>query len=194
MMVKLIKNFLDLESVRTLTNWTLSNYKDTSLFIDAHMGPKDTVFSNRFATPITLSSGEIVKSNDQFEYPETAYIVQEKINKFLRLPADTYLAPIGKDGISTNITLPTGTVAEHIDPVWVPDHFTIHCNLITQKPQSGAITVIDGNPFEPEEGDMLIYAVSAHPHGVTAVEGDLPRVLWTFGFCVIPPVAFEIFK
>lgn len=193
-MVKLVKNFLDHSSVKELTEWSLTNYKNEKLFIDAHMGPADTVLSNRFATPITLSSGEIIKSDDEFSYPEIVYEIQEKINKFLRLTPDTYLAPIGKDGIATNITLPSGTVAEHIDPAWVEGYYTIHCNLITQKPEAGAVTVIDGVPFDPTEGDMLVYAVSVHPHGVTAVEGTRPRVLWTFGFCIIPPVAFEIFK
>lgn len=193
-MMKLVKNFIDLESVKQLTNWTLENYKNKEMFLDPHMGLDGAIFSNRFATPITLSSGTIIKSDNTFVYPEVVYQIQEKINNYLKLNEDVYLAPIGKDGISTNVTLPGGYVAEHIDPVWVEGHFTIHCNLITQKPNDGAVTFIDGIPFDPDEGDMLIYSVSAHPHYVTAVEGCTPRVLWTFGFCVIPPVAFEIFK
>jgi hypothetical protein len=194
MLIKVVKNFVDKRTVSELTQWTLSNYKDSKVFIDPYMGEPGTKFSNRFATPIKLKSGEVIKSDDSFTYPDIVYDVQEKLNKYLKLDASTYLAPIGKDGIVTDITLPGGTVSEHIDPVWVENYYTIHCNLVTQTPNGGGVTIIDGQSFNPEEGDVLIYAVSEHHHRVTKVEGDRLRVLWTFGFCVIPPITFEIFK
>ena len=43
-------------------------------------------------------------------------------------------------------------------------------------------TYIDGEPWETEETDLLMYIVSQAEHGVDEIIGDKHRVLWIFSF------------
>ena len=70
----------------------------------------------------------------------------------------------------------------HTDAVWFEGTHTVHCNLITQKPESGGVTYIQGEPWDINETDLLTYIVSSAEHSVDEVVGDKHRILWVFSF------------
>ena len=62
-----------------------------------------------------------------------------------------------------------GTVHRHIDPVWMEDTVTVHFNIIARKPKGGGVTIIDGEPWDVEDTDLLSYIVSDAEHEVDEV-------------------------
>jgi hypothetical protein len=166
----IIRNFISDEMRLELNNWCLENYKNTKIFKDANMGKKNTRLTTRYTNDATLV------------FPNVAYDIRNKIIKELNITK--FLTPKFKDGIVCGIGFDSGTIYEHTDPVWFPNTYTLHCNIISQKPKSGGITTICGVEYETNETDLLCYPVSELPHSVNAIEGDIERILWVFGFSI----------
>lgn len=162
----LIKNFIDEYTIGQLNNWTMVNYTK-EFFKDANMGKPGTRLTTRYSC--------------NFEFPDIAYKIKEKIINTLGI---NFQKPAYKDGIVNGIGFEGGSIREHIDPVWHPDTYTIHCNIISQKSTSGGITYIDSIPYETDPTDLLIYPVSFSRHKVDEIKGSIPRILWVFGFSV----------
>ena len=193
--VRAYKDFLTPEEAKELTQWTESNYhKDW--FMDPRMdskGLKDTKLTTRFANPLVNYQNPlidpsnmdhsqcVVASSPDFEYPKLCYDIQNRIVNTFGFK-DFGCSPVGKDGIITEISFKGGTIHPHTDPPWFEGTNTVHCNFITQKPDSGGVTYIDGEPWETEETDLLMYIVSQAEHGVDEIIGDKHRVLWIFSF------------
>lgn len=194
-LVKAFKDFISQEERDILTNWTLSNYKK-NYFIDPKMdsrGLENTKLTTRFANPLVNYGNPlldpssfdhinlVVSSNPNFKYPDLVYEIQKRI--ILTFDFEDYgLSPVGKDGIITEISFPGGTVHPHVDPVWFDGTYTVHCNLITQKPESGGVTFIEDEPWDVNDTDLLMYIVSKAEHKVNEIMGDRERVLWVFSF------------
>ena len=172
MNVKIIKNFVNEEELKKLNFWTLNNYKSAS-FTDANMGVTSTRLTTRYA-----------EENTNFRYPKVTYNIKNKIIKYLNIDNKYISPPIGKDSIVNGIGFDGGDIFEHTDPIWFSNTYTIHCNIISQKSLKGGVTIIENKEYDINEGDLLIYNVSHLKHKVTLIEGNLPRILWVFGFCV----------
>ncbi len=170
--LKIIKNFVNEEDFKELNFWTLNNYKSAS-FTDANMGAPSTRLTTRYAG-----------KNTNFSYPKVAYNIKNKIIECLNISKKYLSPPIGKDSIINGIGFDGGDIFEHTDPIWFPNTYTIHCNIITQKSIKGGITIIENREYDINEGDLLIYNVSHLKHKVTLIEGTLPRIFWVFGFSV----------
>jgi hypothetical protein len=175
----IIRNFITDEMKLELNNWCLENYKNTKIFKDADMGKKDTRLTTRYTTDDTLI------------FPNVAYDIRNKIIKELNITKS--FIPNFKDGIVCGIGFDSGDIFPHKDPVWFPHTYTLHCNIISQKPKSGGITFIKGLEYETNENDLLCYPVSELPHSVNEIHGDIPRILWVFGFSIpIPSDALKV--
>lgn len=202
-LVKAFKDFITEDEKNLLNNWTLLNYKK-DYFIDPKMdsrGLEKTKLTTRFANPIITYGNPflndninlVVSSNPNFTYPNIAYDIQKRII----LTFDFWnfgLSPVGKDGIITEISFSGGTVHPHTDPVWVEGTDTVHCNLITQKPESGGITYIEDESWEINERDLLMYIVSSAEHCVDEIIGNKERILWVFSFMLSKKDTQRVFK
>lgn len=178
MNIKIIKNFVSKSELKKLNEWTLNNFKN-SFFTDADMGKIGTRLTTRY-----VNKSYSKNANDDFEYPEVVYCIKDKIIKHLNIEKKYSCPPIGKDSIVNGIGFDGGDIYEHVDPVWFPYTYTIHCNIISQKPLSGGVTIIDGKEYDICEGDVLIYVVSHLKHSVTKISGGIPRISWCYGFSV----------
>jgi len=163
---RVIKNFIDEYTIEQLNKWTMGNYTN-EFFKDANMGIPGTRLTTRYS--------------HNFEFPHIAYKIKEKIISTLGIK---FQEPDYKDGMVNGIGFEGGSIFEHIDPVWYPDTYTVHCNIISQKSTSGGITYIEGVPYETDPADLLIYPVSSLSHYVDEIKGSIPRILWVFGFSV----------
>lgn len=185
---KVVKNFLFSNEIEVLNKWSLSHWKE-DYFKDACMDPfnDETRFTTRMGNDtIAKESGFLIN------YPEECYNIQERIKKFFRL--HNYQSPPSfYDGIVNGIGFSPGVIHEHIDPQYIENTHTLHCNIISQNSISGGITVIAEKEYPVNDGDLLFYIVSKHYHHVTEIKGDKPRILWVFGFCVDDEKIEEIF-
>lgn len=194
-LVKAYKDFITEDQKDILNKWTLDNYR-TDHFMDPRMdsnGLKNSKLTTRFANPLVNYNNPlldphshdhvnfIASSNPNFKYPDLVYEIQKSIILTFGLK-DFGLSPVGKDGIITEISFSGGTVHPHTDPVWFEGTHTVHCNLITQKPESGGVTYIQGEPWDVNETDLLTYIVSSAEHSVDKVVGHRHRILWVFSF------------
>jgi hypothetical protein len=184
MEVKIIKNYLQKDTLKKLNDWTLENYKK-SFFNVSNMNNCQTRYTTRQCTNRNV--------DHLFDYSDFVYEIQKKIcNDFdiLNQP----VAHIGKNGIVTGIGFENDYIEEHVDPIWVKNTQTIHFNIISQKPLNGGITIIENKKYDINSGDLLIYNVSKYKHFVTKVCGNIPRVLYVFGFCLTNQKIKEIFN
>jgi hypothetical protein len=183
MNVKIVKNFIDSKDINELNEWTSRNYFKVFFNINR---------MNDLKTRYTTRQCKIRGVDKLFNYPKSAYEIQKKIIHNFGLEKSNK-ANIGKDGIVSGIGFENDYIIEHIDPVWYPKTHTIHFNILTKKPQSGGITIIEDNEYDIDSGDILIYNVSKHKHKVSSVIGKIPRILWVFGFSVDDKKLKEIF-
>jgi 4-hydroxy-3-methylbut-2-enyl diphosphate reductase IspH len=114
-----------------------------------------------------------------------AFNIQNKLmNMFNNEQKKVHLCPGYCHGMVNGIGFENGSIYEHVDPIYIPNTVTIHCNIISQKSEGGGITYIDEIKYETDETDVLIYPVSKIKHSVDKIVGDVPRILWVFGFCM----------
>jgi hypothetical protein len=206
-LVKAFKDFITEEERDILNEWTLSNYKN-DYFIDPKMdsrGLEKTKLTTRFANPLVnygnplLDSSSfdhinfVVSFNPNFNYPDFVYELQKRIALTFDFE-DFGLSPVGKEGIITEISFTGGTIYPHIDPSWFEGTYTVHCNFITQKPKSGGVTYIQGEPWKVNDTDLLMYIVSEAEHSVDEIVGDKERILWVFSFMLSEKDTKRIFQ
>ncbi len=205
--VQAFKDFITEDQRDELNRWTTENYS-RNIFIDPRMDSnylRNTKLTTRFANPLVNyknpclenehhdSINFIASSNPNFKYPDVVYEIRNSIVKTFDFK-HFGLCPVGKDGIITEISFKGGTIHPHTDPVWFEGTHTVHCNFVTQKPESGGVTIIDGEPWEVEETDLLMYIVSSAEHQVDEIIGDRDRILWIFSFMLSEQDTKRIFS
>ncbi|QFG06505.1 2OG-Fe(II) oxygenase superfamily protein [Synechococcus phage S-SCSM1] len=171
-----LRNFLFDHDVKQLNQWTLDNCH-RKIFEDACMDPDNpgTRFTTRFPNESVAPD---------INYPKSAFAVKQRIVDYFHLRRYKN-PPSYSHGIVNGIGYAGGRIENHIDPTYYPNTKTVHFNAITQQASRGGHTVIGGveyNDLNPT--DLLIYQVSEIHHEVTPTEGNIPRILWVFGFCL----------
>jgi hypothetical protein len=188
-MIRVIKNFLEKDEIEVLNSWCLNNY-DQDFFIDAKMDPyyQGTRLTTRRVGKFNFESN----SEERVQYPQEVFFIQKRLIKLLGLRIIRF--PIQfRHGIVNGIGFENGSICSHVDPIYYPNTYTVHCNILTQKPIDGGIPVINGVKYDTNVGDVLIYTVSHLGHEVTQIIGKIPRILWSYGFCVIDEDIKNIF-
>jgi len=190
MYVKVIKNFVTTKDLEQLNKWTLDNFtSNPQWFMDARMDnyKEKTRFTTRLHNDFNHK-----ESNYYINYPQTSYEIQNRIVNFFRLE-NIKKPPSFVDGIVNGIGFDGGSICNHIDPTYFPNTYTMHCNIISQKADSGGVTIIENVEYDIDEGDLLCYVVSEHYHEVTPTVGKKNRILWVFGFCIDDEKLNQIF-
>tara|TARA_A200000159_G_scaffold33660_1_gene30281 strand:+ start:9086 stop:9670 length:585 start_codon:yes stop_codon:yes gene_type:complete len=179
--VRVIKNFALKEEIDALNKWSLKNLKENpDQYMDANMDYDDP--GSRVTTRLK-NEDDHVDENVFINYPKVAYNIQDRIRAKFELWNQDH-PPSFVDGIVNGIGVRDGYICKHIDPVYIPNTHTVHCNIISQKPDSGGVTIIEGKEYDIDPGDLLCYAVSEVYHEVTMTRGSTNRIIWVFGFCV----------
>tara|TARA_Y100000033_G_C2726165_1_gene100939 strand:- start:8 stop:616 length:609 start_codon:yes stop_codon:yes gene_type:complete len=180
-LVKRVENFLTEGEINVLNDWT-SNHYNKPYFVNPGMNNDSE--QTRFTTRHAYGRCEEYQEY-QVEYPKEVYDIQKRLIKYLKLNQNSIAPwPFFTNGICTTIAFSPGSCVEHTDPVYYQNTYTLHCNFVTQNPKSGGITYLESVPYEFKESDILMYITSHVQHGVTEISGDIPRILWVYGFCV----------
>ena len=117
----------------------------------------------------------------RFETPEIVQSVSKKIRAYAGVAAHPLIEGHGRDGVVVSCTFGGGDTYAHQDPRSQNGLSTLRCNVMTQKPKSGGVLYLEGNPVPLEVGDLHCYLASEHLHYVDQTFGDTPRILWMFG-------------
>lgn len=179
-LVKVVKNFISNEEAKILSEWTLNHYKE-SYFMNPKMN-NDNI-QTRFTTRHAYGRIEEYK-NFKVDYPKEVFNIQNRLFEYLNLSKDNIIPfPSFTNGVVTTIAFSPGGCVRHKDPIYYPNAYTLHCNFCTQNPESGGITILEGKKYSFEYKDMIMYVSSHVEHEVTDCIGDIPRILWVYGFC-----------
>jgi hypothetical protein len=183
-MVKILKNFISPEEVESLNSWCLKNYTK-SFFRDPNM--------DRYHQRSRLTTRGCGLDNITINYPKESYNIQNKLIKELNIKKPLYPPPF-YNGIVNGIGFKNGSIFSHRDPIYFQNTFTLHCNFITKKSIHGGTTIINQKEYDINESDSLVYVVSHQDHEVTPIDGNEPRILWCYGFCISEKELCNIFK
>lgn len=180
-LIKIVNNFITEDEIKILNDWTLFNYKEP-YFIDPQMNDDET--QTRYTTRHAyFRSKEYV--NYKIKYPKECFDIQKRIFEYLELKKeDTIPFPMFTDGIVTTLGFPPGGCRKHKDPIYRENTYTLHCNFCTQNPESGGITILEGKKYPFNQKDMIMYVPSHLEHEVEDCFGNIPRILWVFGFSI----------
>ena len=118
-------------------------------------------------------------------FPKITYEIQSRIRE--RFPILGVTLPRFLDGMTVGILFPGGEFAPHVDHHFRQDDLVcVGVNALIVAPESGGIVSVDGEEQEQQEGDALIYLLSEQIHGVSQVNGNVKRVVWSWRFMVDP--------
>ena len=188
--VRVVKEFVSKKDLKTLNDWSLKNYEENpDQYHDPFMDPNNP--KSRLTTRLNNELNHITE-NVFINYPKTAYNIQNRIRAKFELWNQNH-PPSFVDGIVNGIGVRDGCIKEHIDPIYFPGTHTLHCNVISQKSDHGGVTIIGGEEYDIDVGDLLCYVVSDVDHEVTMTRGSTNRIIWVFGFCISPIKMSEIF-
>lgn len=179
--VKVIKKFISNQEIDLLNLWSINNFeKNRHQYHDPHMD--DYHEETRFTTRLG-NSEDHSKKEYQINYPQVAFDIQDRIIDLFRMDG-VKTPPSYFNGIVNGIGFENGSICKHVDPTYYEGTETMHCNIITQKAESGGVTIIENVEYDIDEGDLLCYIVSKQYHEVTQTTGKRNRILWVFGFCI----------
>jgi hypothetical protein len=171
MKVLVFKNFLSVSECGQLNEWT--NLGVQNKWLDEGLSRGKWDYKERLTTRPYAN---------RFDYSPEVYVVQNKITNFLNL-ANLQKSVVGggKNGIVVSYTLNGGDTYEHIDPK-EGDLEVLRCNVLTNKPAEGGELFVDGEKIDLAAGDLHCYLSSTVRHYVTETKGNVPRILWMFGY------------
>lgn len=180
-LIKVVKNFINDEEVKILSDWTLSHYKKP-YFVDPRMNNDEV--QTRFTTRHAYGRNKEYQ-NFKVDYPKEVFDIQNRLLEYLNLSKDSIIPfPSFTNGIVTTIAFPPGSCCKHTDPIYYPNTYTLHCNFCTQNPENGGTTLIEEKEYSFEYKDMIMYITSHLEHEVTEISGNTPRILWVYGFSI----------
>jgi hypothetical protein len=173
-------NFISDSESQELSNWILQN-KNTGIFQDADMRG-----SNRITTRYATGYWPLRPTIKEFAYPKIVKETRTKIVNLLDLHEEERngIYPPFKDGVIASCAFPGDICRKHTDPIWYSGFHTMHCNVITQTPDSGGDLILNGAIEPMKEKELVCYLVSKTPHSTTLIEGTKERLMWIFGFCI----------
>jgi hypothetical protein len=174
------KNFLSLEECTELNAWvdeaTAKNWLGAGINARGEPYNPDKRVTSRFY-------------GHRFEYPQLVLDISKRIRSFYGVESYELIGGHGRDGVVVSNTFNTGDVYSHKDPR-SNGLSALRLNILTRKPTLGGVLHIEGQPIDIEAGELHCYLASEFTHGVSTVEGDVPRVLWMFG-AYVPMQAWE---
>lgn len=169
MTVLIFKNFINEEICNELNNWVLLGVKNKWLDVGQTCWKSEKRKTTRMY-------------GDRFNYPNIAYTVFENITKKLELhDLKKSVAGGGKDGIVVNYTPNGGDTFEHLDRK-EGEFEVLRCNILTSKPTNGGELFVDGKEIKINVGDLHCYLPSVVRHNVLETKGNIPRIMWMFGY------------
>lgn len=165
-------NFLSADECDILTSWTIANLQ-SGYFSKIHSGRLTTRFTKQ-----------------KVPYPDMAYEAQARLIHIMGLEG-VAKAPFS-DGIVSGYAPSVNEYyyGPHMDPTYIPNTYTLHCNVVTTDSLGGEVQIEGHGTVEMRKGRLVAYPVSELSHEVNDAKAHGHRNVWVFGFCVERPWIF----
>jgi len=161
-----VENIISEDERKILYDWIIEN-KDGDMYVwSKHPG------TIRRTTRFT----------DRVVYPDIAYKIKDRIQTEFNLKS--VKEPPYPSGMVATYGYPGDWCELHQDPSWYEDCITYHCIVLLSDIEHGGLSIIADQEVQLQPRDCILYPVSEIPHGSTKLNGNTPRLLWIFGYCV----------
>ena len=164
-----IEKYLSDEECDVLANWTLDAAKNGQL-------QRGRLYLDPKSVPLRLTTR--YDRAHTLKTPQLALDIQKRlVEKFPRLKGLRPCMDQGIDGIITNVTLPGGRVAVHIDPSdTATNNHLVRVNIMVTDYEGGDME-FDGKVYHLRKGDLIFFCPTKVEHEVfPVILGE--RVLW----------------
>lgn len=168
-----LQDFVSVGERKSLLEWCKTH--------PAHLGVSHTPDGKPY--PLRkISDSNAIAAGDGF--PAVAYEIQTRIRERFPVLADTL--PRFHHGMAVGVLLPGGEFQTHTDEKFRDDagRVCVGVNALIQAPESGGVLHINGVEHPQQAGDAVAFLLSEQPHGVSAVAGTVPRIVWSWRFMV----------
>jgi hypothetical protein len=120
-------------------------------------------------------------ATDATGIPEVAYSIASDLRG--RYPMlQTSFGPF-LNGIVVSAIYAPGDFYLHTDTNYKKDGLSvIGFNLLVSEPEGGGVVTVSGQQYQMRRGDMMAYPITDYEHGVSAITGNKPRVMWHWRF------------
>jgi hypothetical protein len=176
--VLIVRNFISQDECDALNSWVDSAIKEDQ-FVDGVTGDWD---KKEFSTTKKRLTNRMGK---KIEYCSLVYDIQLKLREsFPVISNSEVIKNHGKDGVVVSVTYNDGDVYKHKDPSVGEGLSGARFNILSSKAESGGLIHVEDKTYELNEGDLMAYLVTDLYHSVDVCNGNNPRILFMFGFCV----------
>lgn len=176
--VLIVRNFILPEECKILNDWCQEAISGNQ-FVDGITG--DWINKNFERTQTRFTN----RMSNNIEYCSLVYDIQQKIRaNFAIVSKSDIIRNHGKDGVVVSVTFNDGDVYKHKDPNVGEGLSGARFNILSSKAESGGVIHVEDKTYELNEGDMMAYLVTDLFHSVEKCNGNKPRTLFMFGFCV----------
>ena len=180
--MKRIPGFVTSEECKILAEWAMA---DTNFADGITTGGRTKL---RVSNRADFDSGNRLFP---ITYPDTVYIIQQRIRETLGLGGCPIIEGHGKGGVVVSKTFDGGDVYAHTDPSVGDGLLGLRCNVLVSKQETGGILTVDGIDYDPSVGELHCYPVTHQRHSVSVCHGPTPRILFMFGFVLTPEQYLE---
>lgn len=176
--VLLVRNFISPDECAVLNDWCQKAISE-GRFVEGVTG--DWANKNFERTQTRLTN----RMSGNIEYCQLVYDIQQKIRTNFEIVSNAdIIRDHGKDGVVVSVTFNDGDVYKHKDPNVGEGLSGARFNILSSKAESGGLIHVEDKTYELNEGDMMAYLVTDLFHSVEKCNGNKPRTLFMFGFCV----------
>lgn len=176
--VLIVRNFISKEECDELNSWVDFAIKEDQ-FMDGVTGDWE---KKEFSTTKKRLTNRM---SEKIQYCSLVYEIQQKLREsFPVISNSEVIKNHGKDGIVVSVTYNDGDVYKHKDPSVGENLSGARFNILSSKAESGGLIHVEDKVYELKEGDLMAYLVTDLHHSVDVCNGNKPRILFMFGFCV----------
>jgi len=176
--VLIVRNFISTEECAILNDWSQQAIAEGQ-FVDGVTGNWSEQKFEKTNKRLTN------RMSENIEYCQLVYDIQEKIRNHFEIASNAdVIRNHGKDGVVVSVTFNDGDVYKHKDPSVGTGLSGARFNILSSKAENGGLIHVEDKTYELNEGDLMAYLVTDLLHSVEKCNGNKPRTLFMFGFCV----------
>lgn len=114
-------------------------------------------------------------------FPQVSFVIQQRIREIFICLKDDF--DRFQNGMVIGLINPPGDFYPHTDINYKKNGLSVvGFNLLLSQPEGGGILTVNGNKYEMISGDMMAYPITDYEHGVSAIAGNKPRIMWHWRF------------
>jgi len=170
-MIQFLPAFVSPDTCDTLSRWYFDNQ---------HHFRTGTTWSAELHGLVRDERRRII-TTDVTDLPLVAHDIGLELRRRYPMIQDSFA--LFAHGITVSAIYPPGDFYTHTDTNYKKDGLSVvGFNLLVSQPEGGGVVTVKGQQYEMRQGDMMAYPITDYEHGVSAITGNTPRVMWSWRF------------